>query len=84
MVESYDRDHVGPFFGAAAVTLHDTNELANYTRGVWVGGAGNLKVTMIDGTVVTFSGIPAGTFLPIQAKILWSAGSTATLVLALR
>jgi len=67
---------------AAAVTLHDT-DLIQVTRALYIGGAGNLKVTMIEGGVVTFTGLATGQILPIQAVTCWSTGSTASLVLAL-
>lgn len=66
------------FADAVAVTLHDTNE--NVFAGLYVGGAGNLKVTTEAGTAVTFSAVPVGTILPIRTKLIWSTGSTATLV----
>jgi hypothetical protein len=75
-------DATAPASRAAAVTLHDTNTIEN-TRAVFVGGAGNLKVTMYDGQDVTFTGVGAGTFLPIQVTKIWATGSTATSVLAL-
>jgi hypothetical protein len=77
------KDEAAPAYGAAALTLHDTDELTNYSRWLYVGGTGNLKVTTIDGSVVTFSSIPAGTLLPIRVKLAWSTGSTATNVVAL-
>jgi len=52
------------------------------TRAVWVGGAGNLSVTMISGDSALFSGVPAGTILPIQVKQVLAA-TTATLILGL-
>lgn len=67
---------------AAAVTLHDTNTIEN-TRALYIGGAGNLKVTMVEGGDVTFVGLAAGTVLPVQVTKCWSTGSTATSVLAL-
>jgi len=73
-----------PNYGnAAAVTPHNTNELAKATRAVWVGGAGNLKVTMVSGEEVTFNSVPAGTELRIRAKIIWATGTTATNIVAL-
>ena len=69
-------------YDAAAVTLSDSTELAP-TRALYIGGAGNLKVTMAYGTEVTFSGLSAGSILPIQVTKVWATGSTATLVLAL-
>jgi hypothetical protein len=75
-------DSTAPARRAAAVTLSDSTVLEN-TRGVYVGGAGDLKVSMVEGGDVTFSAVPAGTVLPIQITKAWSTGSTATLVLAL-
>lgn len=50
---------------------------------IHVYGAGDLVVTRVDGTNVTIAGIPAGAVLPIEAKALVAAGSTATNVLVL-
>ena len=67
---------------AAAVTLHDTNTIEN-TRALYIGGAGNLKVTMNHGDAVTFNGLQAGTILPIQVTVCWTTGSTASNIVAL-
>jgi len=69
-------------YDAAAVTLSDSTELAP-TRALYIGGAGNLKVTMAYGTEVTFSGLSAGSILPIQVTKCFATGSTASLVIAL-
>ena len=53
------------------------------TRALWIGGAGNLNVTMISGDAALFSGVPAGTILPIQVKQVLSTNTTATLILGL-
>ena len=70
-------DAASPYLRAAAVTLSDSTELET-TRGIWCGGAGNLKVTMVYGGDVTFEGIVAGTHLPIQITKAWATGSTAS------
>jgi hypothetical protein len=67
---------------AAAVTLSDSTVLEN-TRALFIGGAGNLKVSMVEGGDVTFSGLLPGTILPVQVTKCWSTGSTATNVIAL-
>jgi hypothetical protein len=67
-----------PATNAFAVTPHDTNELASHTRGIYVGVTGNVKVTTINGDAVTFVGLASGVIHPIMAKIIWSAGTTAT------
>lgn len=69
---------------AVAVTPHDTNALARTTRGLYVGGAGDLAVILDSDTVaVTFVGVLAGSVLPIRARIVKSTGTTATYILAL-
>lgn len=52
-------------------------------KGLFVGGAGNLKVRMADGIDVTFTGVAAGTLLPIQVIRVWTTGTTATNIVAL-
>jgi hypothetical protein len=72
-----------PYTNAVAVTPHDTNDLTYVTRGVYVGGAGTVKVNMQDSGTVTFTGVPVGTLLPIRATRVYSTGTTATTILAL-
>lgn len=72
-----------PFENAAAVTPHDTNTLARNARALYVGVGGTVKVTTVGGTTVSFANVPDGTVLPIAVKIVWSAGTTATTMLAL-
>ncbi len=50
--------------------------------GIWVGGAGIVKAVMQDGTLVEFTCV-AGTLLPIRAIRIFSATTTATLMVAL-
>ncbi len=78
----YKGDETG-YIGAADVTKHDTTELAIYCRAVFCGGAGNLKVTCVDGSVATFTGVTAGQIIPVAAKLIWSTGTTTTNMTAL-
>ena len=67
------------WYNAFAITKSDVADLADTVRGVWVGGAGNIKVDMEGtGTAITFVGIPAGTFLPVRATKVYSTDTTAT------
>lgn len=67
--------------GAAAVTPSDSTVLD--FRALWVGGAGNVAVRTRNGQTVTFSGVAAGTILPVQGDRVMSTNTTATLILAL-
>ena len=74
---------------AAAVTPSDTVNIPSVTGGVnngcvlYVGGTGTLKVTTIGGDDVTFTGVPAGTFIPVHVVRVWSTGTSATSIVAL-
>jgi hypothetical protein len=72
-----------PASHAFAITPHDTNELAQDTRAIYVGGAGDVSVIMQDGSSVVFSGCPAGLLLPIRCTMVKATGTTATLLLGL-
>ncbi|MFM9871991.1 MAG: hypothetical protein ACKVQS_00840 [Fimbriimonadaceae bacterium] len=69
--------HQDPVFDAFAVTPSDTADLAQVTRGVYVGGAGALKVTLAGGSTVTFTGLTAGIW-PFEVVRIFATGTTAT------
>lgn len=74
---------LGAYRNMAAVTPHDTNELANVTRALFISVGGTVKVTMIGtGTGVTFTAI-SGQIVPIACKIVFAIGTTATGIVAL-
>lgn len=72
-----------PAAHAETVTPSDGTDLTYASRAVWVGGAGNMAVVMLSGAAVTFTGIAAGTLLPIRVSRIKSTGTTATTILAL-
>lgn len=66
-----------------AITPHDSTELALTPKAVWVGGAGNLVVRLVDDSSdITISGVAAGTLLPIRPKLVKTT-TTATLLIGL-
>ncbi len=74
----------GPCRHAAAVTPSDTvARLAAVSRFLFVGGAGTLTVIMEDGAVVLFTGVLAGSVLPIQVSQVKNTGTTCANVVAL-
>ncbi len=76
-----------PAWNAVAVTPADGSDLATVaTRGLYVGGAGDVAVYMSGGdgaTAVVFVGVQAGTVLPIRVDRVRSTSTTATSILAL-
>jgi hypothetical protein len=72
-----------PARGGAAVVPTDGLDLAQVTRAVYVGGAGNLTVRMADGAALTFTAVPVGSLLPIRVDQVQATGTTATNILAL-
>jgi hypothetical protein len=50
---------------------------------IYVGGAGDLAVVTDGGDEVTFSAVPAGSFLPVHIKQVKLTGTDATAILAL-
>jgi hypothetical protein len=64
-----------------AVTPSDSVSIP-MTRALYVGGGGNIKVTDINSDI-TYANLSAGSVLPIQVSKIWSAGTTATNIIAL-
>jgi len=73
------------YHGFAAVTPSDATLLNG--RALWVGGAGNVALS-IDGTTaaVTLVGVAAGTLLPVSLNggRVMSTGTTATSIVLLQ
>lgn len=63
--------------GATTITTSDTTNLPTPSV-IYVGGAGAVKVTTAQGDDVTFSGLQAGTVIPVQVIRVWTSGLTAT------
>lgn len=71
-------DITAPFSNGGAVTAHDTTELGTPTRGIMVGVAGNVALTLISGDNVTLPACQPGVIYPVRAKIIKATGTTAT------
>jgi hypothetical protein len=69
---------------AVAVTPNDGADLASgYTKGIYVGGTGDVSVVMNNGGAVTFTGLAAGVVHKLSVKRVNSTGTTATGIIAL-
>lgn len=68
---------------AEAVTPNDSTLFDSSTRGIYVGGTGDLAVTMEGGGVVTFVSVLSGSILPIRCTKVMSTNTSATAIVAL-
>lgn len=67
----------------ATVTPHNSNELPETPKALYVGGAGTIAIIAEDDTVAVTLTVPAGAILPIRARIVQATGTTATGIVAL-
>lgn len=68
------RDDNSPAQDATAVTPGAT-ALAKPAKAIYVGATGNVTVTTIAGTSVTFSSVPAGTIIPLSCTHVTAAAA---------
>jgi len=67
-----------PASSAVAITPSDESALAQVSRAVYVGGTGDLSVTMKDGNNATFKNLIGGSVIAIRVLKVLSTGTTAT------
>jgi hypothetical protein len=67
---------------AVAVTPSDTTVLP-FTKGLYIGGAGNVNVRMKNGTTILFTALAVGVFHPLEVDKVLATTTTATLIRAL-
>ncbi len=79
---------IDPSYKFVAVSPSDTALLVydgepSRTKGVYVGGAGNLVCKNDLGANITFTGLVAGALYPISTSQILATGTTATNIVAL-
>lgn len=72
-----------PAYDGFAVNPSDSVDLPSVTRAIWVGGSGTVVADLAGGTTLTFTGVAAGTVLPVQARRVRATGTTATALIGL-
>lgn len=73
--------HVNAATGGVAITPSDSTVLD--LNGIYVGGAGNLTVTLLDGNDVVLTAVLVGVIYPLRI-IKVKAATTATLLVGLK
>ncbi len=82
--EDHQSGLTSPAEAAQAITPSDSVALARTTRAIYVGGTGDLRVTMLSGDVVTLGSVQAGMVYPLRASHVMATGTTATGLVGLR
>ncbi|WIY51555.1 hypothetical protein O9Z70_08630 [Devosia sp. YIM 151766] len=83
MSDYFENTHSGltsPASRAIAIAPDDNADLSLTTRAIYIGGGGDLTVTMRDGGQATFTGLAAGTLLPIRVRRVLEASTATQLV----
>jgi hypothetical protein len=79
-------DHVSDiqaitYSGSATVTKANSGtDPAGPFAGLLVTAAGTLKFTLMDTSVITLSSTSVGQIIPIATQLVWSTGTSATVV----
>lgn len=86
MSDPFERHSPGlnaPAFGAFEITPEDDAPLPHVTRAIYIGGEGNLRLTLAHGQVVTFRAVQPGVMYPIRCKTVHMTDTTASGIVGL-
>lgn len=72
-----------PAFGAFEITPDDSTPLSQITRAIYIGGEGNLTVTMAHGQTINLTAVQPGMIYPIRCKLVHQTGTTASAIVGL-
>ncbi|MEO9652453.1 MAG: hypothetical protein ABJ360_18095 [Roseobacter sp.] len=72
-----------PAFGAFEITPDDETALSHVTRAIYVGGEGNLSLTMLEGQIITLTAVQPGMIYPIRCQLVHQTGTTASGIVGL-
>lgn len=81
--KNFARSLTSPPENAAAIVPSDGADLAEVTRALYVGGAGDVALRMAGGELVTLANLPAGTLIPLRVARVLASGTTATALVGL-
>lgn len=73
-----------PAEAGTALAPSDSAALAKATRAIYVGGGGNLRVTLVNGDTITLAGVLPGMIYPLRISHVRATGTTATGLVGLR
>ncbi|MXU64187.1 spike base protein, RCAP_Rcc01079 family [Oceanomicrobium pacificus] len=83
LFRNHNQNLTAPPQNALAVVPDDATDLPWITRALYVGGGGDLRVRMQDGTDVTLANASAGTQYALRVERVLATGTTATDIVAM-
>lgn len=85
---TYAQNQIKPkkdnYRGAVSITPNDSASLTDPVSAIYVGGAGNIKLTTIAGDTVTLISVSTSTVLDIATTKVFSTSTTATNLIGLK
>lgn len=81
--ESWRAGLESPAEDAFEITPDDDTDLDYVTRGIYVGGSGDLEVITKDGTTIVFTDIAAGIIHPLRVSRVKASNTSATGIIGL-
>lgn len=74
--KTFARGMNAPASDAFDIVPDDGQDLPFVTRGLYVGGTGNVRLVTLEGSTTTFKNLSAGTVLPVSASRVLATGTT--------
>lgn len=81
--DDYQSGLTSPALHAVAVTPHDSTDLTAFARSLYVGAAGNISLVTAGGDTALFTGVLAGSILPVRVQRVNATSTTATSIVSL-
>jgi hypothetical protein len=82
-VVNADPRPTSPPEGSITIVTSDSTVIAPALCAIYIGGTGDVKVRMLDGSTPTFKAVPVGTTLQGQFDKVFATGTSATLLVGL-
>ncbi|MEM7777766.1 MAG: hypothetical protein AAF732_19420 [Pseudomonadota bacterium] len=73
-----------PVSSGEAIVPDDIAELTHFTRVLYVGNEGNIRVKLTSGDEVTLRSVQAGAMYPVRVRQVFATGTTASNIVGMR
>jgi len=86
MIDRFEYNSAGldaPAGHGFAIVPHDSDELSEVTRALYVGSAGNLALVLASGAAVTLTGVAGGAILPLRVRQVKASNTSAGAIVGL-